>query len=109
MDLCRQVIPGARSYRISAETVVRLFVAVTDYHWFQVHAAQASVEEVNFWQPSPDSAFKALSPGEPLLFKLHSPRNFIAGGGFFTKFVDHRDIWMHTAGLCNEEGPDARP
>jgi putative restriction endonuclease len=66
---------------------VRLFVAVTDYDWFQVHAAQSSVEEVNFWQPSPDSAFKALYPGEPLLFKLHSPRNFIAGGGFFAKFV----------------------
>lgn len=66
---------------------MRLFVAVTDYDWFQVHAAQPSVEEVNFWQPSPDSVFRALSPGEPLLFKLHSPRNFIAGGGFFTKFV----------------------
>ena len=66
---------------------MRLFVAVTDYDWFQVHAVQSSVEEVNFWQPSPDSVFKALSPGEPLLFKLHSPRNFIAGGGFFTKFV----------------------
>ena len=66
---------------------MRLFVAVTDYEWFQVHATQSSVEEVNFWQPSPDSVFKALSPGEPLLFKLHSPRNFIAGGGFFAKFV----------------------
>jgi putative restriction endonuclease len=66
---------------------VRLFVAVTDYDWFQVHATQLSVEEVNFWQPSPDSTFKALSPGEPLLFKLHSPRNFVAGGGFFAKFV----------------------
>jgi putative restriction endonuclease len=80
MDPRRQVIPGASSYKISAETDVRLFVAVTDYDWFQVHAAQSSVEEVNFWQPSPDSAFKALSPGEPLLFKLHSPCNFIAGG-----------------------------
>jgi putative restriction endonuclease len=66
---------------------VRLFVAVTDYDWFQLHATQTSVEEVNFWQPSADSAFKALSPGEPMLFKLHSPRNFIAGGGFFAKFV----------------------
>jgi putative restriction endonuclease len=66
---------------------MRLFVAVTDYDWFQVHASKQAVEEVNFWQPSPDSAFKALSPGEPLLFKLHSPRNFITGGGFFTKFL----------------------
>jgi putative restriction endonuclease len=69
------------------ENDVRLFVAVTDYDWFRVHATQSAVEEVNFWQPSPDSTFKALSSGEPLLFKLHSPRNFIVGGGFFAKFV----------------------
>jgi len=29
---------------------------------------------------------KPLDPGELLLFKLHSPDNFIVGGGFFTKF-----------------------
>jgi putative restriction endonuclease len=45
------------------------------------------VEEVNFWRPSPDVTFRALTLGEPLLFKLHAPRNYIAGGGFFTKFV----------------------
>lgn len=28
--------------------------------------------------------FGALKPGQPFLFKLHSPLNFIAGGGFFT-------------------------
>src|SRR5215475_9642903 len=39
------------------------------------------------WRPSPDATFKALQPGEPFLFKLHSPRNFIAGGGFFAKFL----------------------
>ncbi len=66
---------------------MRLFVAVTDYDWFRLHAAKSNVEEVNFWRPSPTASFKALSIGEPLLFKLHSPRNFIAGGGFFTKFV----------------------
>lgn len=42
---------------------------------------------MNFWRPSPDSSFKALQPGELLLFKLHSPDNFIAGGGFFTRFL----------------------
>lgn len=66
---------------------MRLFVAVTDYDWFRLHAAKPAVEEVNFWKPSPTASFKALSIGEPLLFKLHAPRNFIAGGGFFTKFV----------------------
>ena len=44
------------------------------------------MDEVNFWRPSPTATFKALDPGELLLFKLHSPDNFIVGGGFFTKF-----------------------
>jgi putative restriction endonuclease len=65
---------------------MRFFVAVTDYDWFQLHASNASVDEVNFWRPS-EAPFKALSIGELLLFKLHSPRNFIVGGGFFTRFT----------------------
>jgi putative restriction endonuclease len=66
---------------------MKFFVAITDYDWFQLHASKPSVEEVNFWRPSPEATFKALSVGEALLFKLHSPRNFIVGGGFFTRFV----------------------
>ena len=30
--------------------------------------------------------FKILKPGEPFLFKLHHPLNFIVGGGFFAHF-----------------------
>ncbi len=66
---------------------MNFFVAVTDYEWFQLHASKPSVVEVNFWRPSPEASFKALNAGEMLLFKLHSPRNFIVGGGFFTRFV----------------------
>ena len=66
---------------------MRLFVAVTDSDWFNLHASKFQVEEVNFWRPSPDAIFKALQPAELLLFKLHAPQNFIAGGGFFTKFL----------------------
>lgn len=66
---------------------MRFFIAVTDYDWFRLHASKRGVEEVNFWRPSPDAPFKALDIGEMLLFKLHSPRNFIVGGGFFTRFV----------------------
>jgi len=66
---------------------MNLFVDVTDYDWFQLHAGKSDVEEVNFWRPSPEAGFKALSHGELLLFKLHSPRNYIAGGGFFTRFL----------------------
>jgi len=66
---------------------MRLFVGVTDYDWWTVHAGRQRVEEVNFWKPSGNATFAALSPGELFLFKLHSPRNFIAGGGFFAKFI----------------------
>ena len=66
---------------------MRLFVAVTDSEWFNLHASNSRVDEVNFWRPSPQASFKALLAGELLLFKLHSPDNFIAGGGFFVKFL----------------------
>src|ERR1035438_1960848 len=66
---------------------MRLYVAVTDNDWFALHASKTQVEEVNFWRPSPDVTFKALQPGELLLFKLHAPDNYIAGGGFFTRFL----------------------
>jgi putative restriction endonuclease len=66
---------------------MNLFVAVTDYDWFQLHASKSDVDEVNFWRPSPEASFKAFSAGEMLLFKLHSPRNFFVGGGFFTRSI----------------------
>jgi putative restriction endonuclease len=65
---------------------VRFFIGVTDYDWFTYLKAQQA-DEVNFWQPSGSSQFRALQPGEPFLFKLHSPRNVIAGGGYFSHFT----------------------
>jgi len=59
------------------------FVGVTDNSWFAFLAQQPGIDEVNFWQPGGRSQFKSLQPGEPFLFKLHSPLNYIAGGGFF--------------------------
>jgi putative restriction endonuclease len=64
---------------------VHFFVAITDFDWY-AHLRALQPDEVNFWQPSGSMQFKALQPGEPLLFKLHSPRNFIVGGGFFSHF-----------------------
>src|SRR5258708_24169832 len=66
---------------------MNFFVAVTDYDWFLLHASKPRVEEVNFWRPSSAAPFKGLGMGEMVLFKLHAPRNFIVGGGFFTRFV----------------------
>jgi len=65
---------------------VKLLVAITDSDWFNYLSA-LNPDELNFWQPSGSGSFHALSPGEPLLFKLHSPNNFIVGGGFFSHYA----------------------
>jgi putative restriction endonuclease len=59
------------------------FVGITDSDWFEFLAKQPEIDEVNFWQPGGSSRFQALSSGEPFFFKLHSPNNYIVGGGFF--------------------------
>jgi len=64
---------------------MKLWVGVTDKHWFE-HLARLEPDEVNFWQPSGSRNFRVLRPGEPFLFKLHSPHNFIVGGGFFVRY-----------------------
>jgi putative restriction endonuclease len=61
---------------------IRLVVAVTDRDWFNHLRLLPRLAEVNFWAPSAAS-FKALTPGELFLFKLHAPENFIVGGGVF--------------------------
>lgn len=63
--------------------MVKLYIGVTDYDWFRFLSAIPNLPEANFWQPGGRTPFKALSPGELFLFKLHSPRNFIVGGGIF--------------------------
>lgn len=65
---------------------MKLWVGVTDGNWFEFLRARQP-DEVNFWQPSGSRQFKVLEPGEPFLFKLHSPRNFIVGGGFFVRYT----------------------
>jgi putative restriction endonuclease len=63
---------------------VKYYIGVTDNAWFKF-LADRRPDEVNFWQPGGAATFRALSPGELFLFKLHSPDNYIAGGGFFVK------------------------
>lgn len=62
---------------------IKIFVGVTDLDWFEFLSRRPDVDEVNFWQPGGRSAFRALQPGELFLFKLHSPNNYIVGGGLF--------------------------
>ena len=62
---------------------MKAFVGITDFEWFIYLSSLPGIDEVNFWQPGGRQHFRTLSPGEPFLFKLHSPRDFIVGGGFF--------------------------
>jgi putative restriction endonuclease len=64
---------------------MKIWVGVTNKDWFQ-YLFSISADEVNFWQPSGSRTFRALQAGELFLFKLHSPDNFIVGGGFFVKY-----------------------
>ena len=64
---------------------MKIWVGVTDEDWF-TRLSQLRLDEVNFWQPSGSRAFRALQPGELFLFKLHSPKNVIVGGGHFVRY-----------------------
>jgi putative restriction endonuclease len=63
---------------------MKFWIGITDGEWFRQLAA-LQPDEVNFWRPSGRTAFQSLEPGTPFLFKLHSPDNFIVGGGFFVR------------------------
>lgn len=63
---------------------MKIWVGVTDRDWFEF-LRERQADEVNFWQPSSGRSFRVLQPGEPFLFKLHSPHNFIVGGGHFVR------------------------
>lgn len=61
-------------------------MAVTDDEWYAFLRRRPDLEEVNFWQPRGGQEFRALTVGEPFLFKLRYPANAIVGGGFFSHF-----------------------
>ena len=65
--------------------MINAYIGITDEKSFETRRAQPSLDEVNFWLPSGRS-FKALQPGEVFLFKLHSPKNYIVGGGIFCHY-----------------------
>lgn len=75
-----------------------------DNRWAAFLRDRPSLTEANFWQPTPHS-FKALSAGEPFLFKTKDPTKFknvaipgysLVGGGFFDEYVELRasEAWM---------------
>ncbi len=66
---------------------MKIYIGVTDDKWFDF-LAQRQPDEVNFWRPGGARDFRVLQPGEPFLFKLHSPNNYIAGGAFFVRHTN---------------------
>ena len=62
---------------------MQFFVAVTDNDWYKF-LAELQPDELNFWRPT-GGAFTAIQEGSPFLFKLHSPHNYIVGGGFYIR------------------------
>ena len=73
---------------------MKFFVGITNNEWFRLLAARAP-EEVNFWRPRSQQQFRAIKKGELFLFKLHSPENYIAGGGYYLRhdFLPLRFAW----------------
>jgi len=63
---------------------LKLYIGVTDNNWYNF-LAEHQPDEVNFWRPG-GQPFNILEPGGMFLFKLHSPLDFIAGGGFFVRY-----------------------
>jgi putative restriction endonuclease len=70
---------------------MKFYVAVTDHDWFDYLHSLSGVDEVNFWQPSPDHTFRVLERGDLFLFKLHRSartgnRDVITGGGVYASY-----------------------
>jgi putative restriction endonuclease len=63
---------------------MKFYIGVTDQNWFQ-YLTKVQPDELNFWQPGGKQTFKAIRANDLFLFKLHSPNNFIVGGGFFVR------------------------
>ena len=79
---------------------MRAFVANTDADWYRhlsrLAAAPSGLEEANFWKPSGGTNFKALSFGEPLVFKLKKAHGHaVVGFGLFAAFrrLSVREAW----------------
>lgn len=63
---------------------MKIWIAITDRNWFEF-LQERQPEECNFWQPGGGQRFRAIEPGGLFLFKLHSPDDYIVGGGFFVR------------------------
>lgn len=95
---------------------MRIVVGVTDSRWAAFLRDHPMICEANFWQPSPHG-FRALSEGEPFLFKTKRPGAFpevdmppysLVGGGFFEQYFEMPvseawAIWGRSNGVESEQ------
>jgi len=65
---------------------MNLYISATDNDWFRFLSHRPDIDEVSLWQPSRLRQFRGLQPGDPFLFKLDHPENFIVAGGMFAHF-----------------------
>ncbi len=79
---------------------MRAYIANTDADWYRhlagLAAGPGGLDEANFWKPSGRQAFKALSFGEPLVFKLKKAHGHaVVGFGLFAAFrrLSMREAW----------------
>lgn len=83
---------------------MKFFVGVTDNDWYNF-LSNSKPDEVNFWQPGGKQTFKAIDTYDLFLFKLHSPLNYIVGGGFFIKYASLPvSLAWETFGIKNGTG-----
>lgn len=108
-EIVRFLPDPAQQFQQEAETVSELggfmdtqrgYVGLTDPDWYSFLSARPHVDEVNFWQPHGNRAFRAIKPGAPFFFKLRAPLKEIAGFGFFERF-EMLPAWL--AWECFEE------
>ena len=76
-----------------------MYVGVTDTNWFEF-LSELQPDEVNFWRPCQPKNVHIVREGDLFLFKLHSPDNFVVGGGFFLR---HAILPLSMAWECFRE------
>ena len=69
------------------------YVGITDERWFGF-LKDLPKEDVNFWRLGQFRNFRVLPEGGLFLFKLHSPDDFIVGGGYY---LSHQEMPLSLA------------
>ena len=69
------------------------YVGITDDRWFNFLKDRPK-EDVNFWRLGQFRNFRILPEGGLFLFKLHTPHDFIVGGGYY---LSHQEMPLSLA------------